>query len=260
MRPPSRRNCQFWKLRSKHLVKGGKIGCSRAKEKFCSEGRIGGSRTILSPAITQGGSSFELSKDDFRKLETEGGVSFNSAGRKAVQNIAQAWVDHDLILRVPRPGEFRRHLSKAGRHIEQAHALLNLTRKNASAFDRQLLMWILNRGGLPDEFFFRVGELQSTAALITRLEADLLDEGAKRPFDDQRYIIWLADVFERAGGRPRAYRSAHSECGYADTPFRRFVQAFYRLLPLKSERSSNGLDEAIKKAMQRRRRQRVKKG
>jgi hypothetical protein len=76
------------------------------------------------------------------------------------------------------------------------------------------------------------------------------DPGRQRPFDDERRIIFLADIFEAADGKPTAYLSEHSETGsMADTPFRKFAQQFYSLLPREDKRSPGGFDEALRRAV-----------
>jgi len=76
--------------------------------------------------------------------------------------------------------------------------------------------------------------------------------------DEERFIVALADQFETAGGRARAYTSEYSGSGYGETPFRNFVHAFYEMLPINSRRTPSGLDDAIRRALHRRRR--AKKG
>ncbi len=84
------------------------------------------------------------------------------------------------------------------------------------------------------------------------------DPGRQRPFDDERRIIGLADIFEEAGGRAVAYASAYVETGsMADTPFRTFAQQFYSLLPANDKRDRGGLDDALRDALAARRAQRA---
>ena len=89
--------------------------------------------------------------------------------------------------------------------------------------------------------------------LSARLEQALPKDGGRwRPFHDERFFIALADVFERAGGASVAYWSEYPT-GMADTPFRRFVQTFYKLLLVKSKRKPTGVDKALRDAMRSRR-------
>ena len=84
------------------------------------------------------------------------------------------------------------------------------------------------------------------------------DPGRQRPFDDERRLIFLADIFEEAGGKAVAYASEHVETGsMADTPFRNFAQLFYSLLPANDKRTCGGLDDALRDALATRRAQRA---
>jgi hypothetical protein len=84
------------------------------------------------------------------------------------------------------------------------------------------------------------------------------DPGRQRPFDDERRIIFLADIFVEAGGKAVAYAGGyHEEESMADTPFRRFAQQFYSLLPAEDKRDPGGLDDALRDALAVRRAQRA---
>jgi hypothetical protein len=74
-----------------------------------------------------------------------------------------------------------------------------------------------------------------------------------RPKDEDRFIIYLADQFEASGGQAVAYSNIHSDSGYGETPFRKFVHEFYEALPIESRRTRSGLDEAILRALEYRR-------
>jgi hypothetical protein len=64
------------------------------------------------------------------------------------------------------------------------------------------------------------------------------DPGRQRPFDDERRIVHLANIFEDAGGKAVAYAGGYYEEGnMTDTPFRRF------------ERAPGGLDDALRDAL-----------
>ncbi len=76
------------------------------------------------------------------------------------------------------------------------------------------------------------------------------DPGRPRPFNDERRLFLLADIFEEAGGKAAVYSSVYVEKGgVADTPFRRFAQYFYSLLPDEDKRDCGGLDEALRLAV-----------
>jgi hypothetical protein len=82
------------------------------------------------------------------------------------------------------------------------------------------------------------------------------DPGQQRPFDDERRIIRLADIFEEAGGKAVAYWDEAKTGGMAETPFRLFALQFYRLLPADDKRDLGGLDDALRHALATRREQR----
>jgi hypothetical protein len=75
--------------------------------------------------------------------------------------------------------------------------------------------------------------------------------------DDDRFIQYLADQFEKCGGEAKAYATSHTDHGYAKTPFRDFVHQFYAFLSLKSRRTTSGLDGAMCDALTERRKQNV---
>ena len=59
------------------------------------------------------------------------------------------------------------------------------------------------------------------------------DPGRQRPFNDERRIIFLADVFEDAGGKAVVYAGGYHDAeSTADTAFRRFAQQFYAFFRL----------------------------
>ncbi len=94
-------------------------------------------------------------------------------------------------------------------------------------------------------------QLKTTREIVEALRQCLPpDPGRQRPFDDERRIIFLADIFEEAGGKAAAYLSAYVKKGImADTPFRNFAQQFYSLLSADDKREPGGLDEAIRVAL-----------
>jgi hypothetical protein len=79
------------------------------------------------------------------------------------------------------------------------------------------------------------------------------DPGRQRPFDDERRIIFLADIFEEAGGKAVAYASEYEEGSMANTPFRKFSRHYYSLLPAEDKRDPGGLDDALRDALATRR-------
>jgi hypothetical protein len=100
-----------------------------------------------------------------------------------------------------------------------------------------------------------VATARELIALLSRVEQHRpVDKGRSRPMDEDRFIIYLADQFEAFGGRATAYRNEHTDSGYGETPFRNFVHKFYDMVPIESRRTKSGLDEAIRRALEYRRR------
>jgi hypothetical protein len=199
----------------------------------------------------------DLSEEDIRLLEASGGIEFTLGVRSALQRIAASWIIDDRVLQSPRPKEFRRRLTKSGKALGRAIALLDFN--EGDAVDQQLHHWLINSGfrGAPDLLHFSVCMIDMGNRLIELLSlasrALPSDSGRRRPMDEERFIIYLADQFEASGGRALAYANKHKESGYADTSFCRFVHQFYALLPIVSKRSRSGLDEAIIRALKYRR-------
>src|SRR5262249_36229306 len=159
--------------------------------------------------------------------------------------IADGWVGHDLVLQSPRPREFRRRLRDMEKVLEHLVRSLDLHRGDASPLDRHLLHWLMNAGAddLQNNLVVLVQEGHKGIELLKHAQSALpSDKGQRRPMDEDRFIIYLAELFEASGGRATAYRAAHSDSGYANTPFRRFIHEFYRMLPLASRRTQSGLD------------------
>jgi hypothetical protein len=122
---------------------------------------------------------------------------------------------------------------------------------------REYFNWARNSGVEGSTSFFEdTNELLVRMRRMIELSAKLKhalprDRGGRRSYDDERLFIALADVFARAGGAPVTYWTEHDPAGsgMADTPFRRFVQAFYEMLPVPSKRTAAGVDEALRHAM-----------
>ena len=100
--------------------------------------------------------------------------------------------------------------------------------------------------------------LKTVRATLVALKSCLPpDPGRQRPFDDERRMIILADIFEEGGGKSVVYAGGYYQKGnIADTPFRRFAQLFYSLLPADDKREPGGLDDALRDALAVRRVQR----
>ena len=144
--------------------------------------------------------------------------------------------------------------------IEKAAQACRLN-DEVGSLDRHLLHWametpIQNAVAFPVTLSALEQQLQTFRETILVLKQCLPpDPGRQRPFDDERRIIFLADIFEAAGGKAAAYLTAYAETGnMAATPFRRFAQLFYSLLPTDvDKRDFGGLDEALRLAVMARR-------
>ena len=198
-----------------------------------------------------------LSDANFRTLEKAGGLKLNAESRKALENTAGGWISHDRMLQSPRPRQFQQRLKEMEGALERLIISLDLNRGDAPILDHHLYNWLIN-----NDFFIvdaqaasLIHNSQQLINLLRHVQKSLpTDKGRRRPMDDDRFVIYLAEPFEKSGGRASAYASAHTESGYGDTPFRKFVHQFYELLPLKSRRTESGLDETIIRALEYRRR------
>lgn len=114
-----------------------------------------------------------------------------------------------------------------------------------------------------DRFSIELAGLEQTLRTmqerLTELEQCLPnDSGRQRPFNDERRIIILADVFEDAGGKAVVYGGGYYNAeSTADTPFRRFARQFYAFLPATRKRAPGGLDDALRGALATRRTKRA---
>ncbi len=207
----------------------------------------------------------ELSNVNFRALERAGVVTFNPGRRDALENIATSWISHDQMLQSPRPHQFRERLKKIERTLQRAAATLDLNNDDATVLERHLHTWLLNASfngvdEYPGNSISLLLDLDKMIAFLKGVGRNLpSDRGRRRPTDEDRFVIYLADQFEHSGGRARSYSSVHGAEGYGDTAFRRFVHQFYALLPLKVRRTRSGLDEVILRALKYRRKH-AKKG
>jgi hypothetical protein len=113
--------------------------------------------------------------------------------------------------------------------------------------------------GFPIELAALEQNLRTMRERLAALEQYLLDDpGRQRPFSDERRIIFLADVFEDAGGKAVVYAGGyHNAESTADTAFRRFAQQFYAFLPAADKREPGGLDDALRDALATRRSKRA---
>jgi hypothetical protein len=200
------------------------------------------------------GSPFRLTDEQFRELEAEGGVHFSAEHRQELDLLAELWTD-DLIFRIgDRPSQFRTRLEQIDAALKQLEAVCCLDDRGET-LDRHLVQWAANSGVEPaagigvilDALIAQTAEARTALAQLL----DLLppDEGKARAFGDARRFRKLAAIFESAGGKARAYSSAYDLSGFANTPFRRFAQAYYTMLEAPRKRTRIGVDKALKDAL-----------
>jgi len=207
---------------------------------------------LMFPLVSRANSFSKLSQSQFAELEAAGRISLTPEARRVLNAVADSWISHDAALQSPRPAEFRARLRAILDPLEAANAAATeLDGDNATVFDHHLFHWLF-MGDLPGAGDARVqlGYLPHLVGFFKNAEQALpADSGSARPKDDQRFIRNLAAAFEECGGTAKAYVSAHADEGYAETPFRQFVQKFYEFLPLKSRRTRRGLDESIRRTL-----------
>jgi hypothetical protein len=203
---------------------------------------------------------FRMSDAQIAQLEAAGGVKLSEQQRRKLQGLADTWTEDLFIRRSARPKQFRECLDE----MEDAFALV----EKACQWDRHpqyaLVHWAMETSVEGAEGFpVRLGAFEVEAkkfreTILALKECLPSDPGRQRPFEDQRRIMLLANIFEAAGGKATAYLSEHAETGtMADTPFRKFAQQFYSLLAADDKRDPGGLDKALRKALQARRAQRL---
>jgi hypothetical protein len=217
--------------------------------------------SIIYPLIQEGGPEFQLSSADFAELEHAGEIALSAQLKQRLADLAHSWTAQLRGLQSPRPKQFRGRLKLIEDTLAKSCTALDLNREGASMWEHHLFNWARNTGVEGSTSFFEdtnelLGRMRRMIELSARLEQALPKDGGRwRPFDDERFFIALAEVFERAGGAPVIYWTEHAPggCGMAETPFRRFVQTFYNILPVQSKRKPKGVDRALRDAMRYRR-------
>jgi hypothetical protein len=140
--------------------------------------------------------------------------------------------------------------------LTQALKAIGLNDWSATELDRHLLHWVMEA---PIERASDVlGALESQIEVALKTVAALKDclpddPGKPRPYEDERRLSSLALIFEEAEGVASVYNDSHAG-KIADTPFRRFAQEFYRILPADGKRKPGGLDNALRDVLIARRR------
>ena len=205
---------------------------------------------------------FIIDDAQFAPLEEVGDVKLSDQQRTRLITLGNFWIDDLRLRRTARPKQFSECFDKmimAFTHAEEACRL----NEEVGSLERHILHWAMeapvkDANAFPITLAALELQLKTAREIAVALRKSLPpDPGRQRPFDDERRIIFLADIFEAAGGNPTAYLSEHSETGsMADTPFRRFAQRFYAMLAADDKRDPGGLDKALRLALNARRLQR----
>jgi hypothetical protein len=93
------------------------------------------------------------------------------------------------------------------KQLRQAHEALDLNRPEAPEWDGQLLYWLQTVSAEADEPFFEESSelLKRTERMIQRFEGLVAalpkDAGRRRPYNDQRFLSDMADIFGSASVR-----------------------------------------------------------
>jgi hypothetical protein len=215
---------------------------------------------VFTPAVVRVPKDFKFTDAQFSDLEREGRIKFSEKQKADLLTLTDFWIGDLRLRRTAWPEEFRRCFEKMERAFQKAAEACRLN-EEVGSLERHLLHWametpIKNASAFPVTLAALEQQLQTVREGIVALKQCLPpDPGRQRPFDDERRIIFLAEIFEAAGGKAAAYQTAYAETGsMADTPFRRFAQLFYSLLPSDvDKRDSGGLDEALRQGVMARR-------
>jgi hypothetical protein len=207
---------------------------------------------FLPAAIGVPTDDFKFTDSQFEQLEDAGDVKLSEKERSNLLTLAVVWIDDLRLRRTARPKQFRECLEKMEKTFVRAEEACRWDQ----GLEYHLVHWAMetsvkDANGFPVALAALEHQLQTVRETVVALIQCLpADPGRQRPFDDERRIIYLADIFEEAGGRATAYLSAHVEAGsMAETPFRNFAQQFYSVLPAEDKRDPGGLDEALRLAV-----------
>ena len=215
---------------------------------------------VFSPVVIRvPAEEFKITDAQFDELQHAGAITLSEIQRTKLVTLALFWIN-DLRMRLSaRPKQFRDCFDK----METAFLRAEAACRWDGGLNYHLVHWAKAQPVKEAEVFpvalaALENHLTTVRETVTALKHRLPpDPGRQRPFDDERRIIFLADIFQEAGGKPTAYLSEYAEAGsMADTPFRNFAQYFYLLLPADDKRDSGGLDKALRLALKARRAQR----
>ena len=191
------------------------------------------------------------------ELQEDGKIKLGDQYRRNLNDLASAWIMHDRSVQSSRPKQFRNRLIRIGAALENARKASDINASNAPPSDRHLLNWAINVPGAStfyEELQALEQQIKTIKQILTTLQNALpQDFGKRRPHNDTRMILHLAEIYEAAGGKARIYASDYEKSGWADTAFRRFAHKYYAQLPLSRRRRPAGLDNALRDALGRRR-------
>jgi hypothetical protein len=215
-------------------------------------------------ALSDPYADFKFTDSQFEELEKAGGVKLSEQQRANLLTLALFWISDLRLRRSARPKQFRECLEK----MEEVFASAEEVCRWDHGLEYHLVHWAMETSVRGAERFPAVlasleNDLQTVRQTVVGLIQCLPpDPGRQRPFDDERRITFLINIFENSGGKATAYLTEHHKAKnkpgtmMADTPFRRFAQQFYSLLPAADKRDPGGLDEALRLAVNARRAQR----
>lgn len=194
---------------------------------------------------------FSISETQFIQLEEAGQIKLGEEQRAQLQILANFWIEDLATRRTPRPKVFRSCLDEV---IDASLQLEQICKWDEHPM-YHLIHWAMETqvdGALGFAGILASAEQEARRAreMAQALKKCLRpDPGRQRPFDDDRRICSLSEIYEQAGGKATAYSSSHTKSGIADTPFRSFTQCFYSMLPAEDKRDPGGLDEALRLAL-----------
>jgi hypothetical protein len=216
----------------------------------------------LAAVISVPNADFQFTDVQISRLEEAGQIVLSENQRADLVRLAEFWL-HDLRLRgSARPKQFRMALAKLVKVLSQAREVSGWNDKVGS-LERHLLHWAMETP-VPNAVTFPVALMALQRQIEEVIETAMAlqkclpsDPGRQRPFDDERRLVHLADIYESAGGKAVAYASDYKQKeelnSMADTPFRKFVHQFYSMLPAENKRNLGGLDDPLRDALAARR-------
>lgn len=203
---------------------------------------------------------FRLTAEQFTALEMAGNVKFSEKQQTQLDTLAEFWINDLRARSSARPKQFRKIFKEMSKAFVEA--------ERACQWDQgvkyHIVHWAMetpvkDARSFPIELAALEQNLRTMRERLAALEQCLPDDpGRQRPFNDERRIIFLAEVFEDVGGKAVVYAGGYYNAeSTADTAFRRFAQQFYAFLPAADKREPGGLDDALRDALATRRAKRA---